>query len=263
MDITLNTVSNEPILMNQILDEPISTYLLNKNILAHPLSINFYVQYLLDKSILAHALSIKVYIPTQQKYSSAPSFYQILCMTYLLLNKNILAHPLSIKFYEQYLLDKNILAHPHSIKVCVPTWQKYSSAPSLYQSLRMTNLLNKNILAHPLSIKFYVQYLLDKNILAYPPSIKVYVLTRQKYSSTPSFYQILCTYLTKITLGNFWMAIALLKQQYAILSEWPRNNYWMPMALVKQRYATLCIWPRKTFWMAIALVKQEYATISK
>jgi hypothetical protein len=99
-----------------------------------------------------------------------------------LLDKNILAHSCSLN--SAYLLDQNILVRPLSITFYVPTWQKYSSAPSFFQSLRTylteifkgtlfllnsTYLLIKDILAHPLSIKF--KYLRDKNNLGKRSSI--------------------------------------------------------------------------------------------
>ena len=152
-----------------------STYLLNKNILAHPCSLKS--AYLLDQSFLAHPLFIEFYVPTRQKYSSAPSSFQsprtystklfkrtlFLSNSTYLLDKDILVHACSLN--SAYLLDQNVLvAPPLSTKFYVPTRQKYSSAPI---------------------------------------SFKVYVPTRQNFSSAPSFDQILRTYPTKITSENF------------------------------------------------------------
>jgi hypothetical protein len=145
-----------------------SAYLLNKNILLHPCSLNSV--YLLDQNILAHPLSIKFYIPTWQKYSSAPSFFQSL-HTYL---TKIFKRTLFLS-NSTYLLDEDILAHPLSIKFYVPTWQKHSSAPSFYQILRTY------------STKF-----------SSAPSFYWILCTYStKKSSAPSFYQILRTYSTK------------------------------------------------------------------
>ena len=135
--------------LNPTHDQSISAYPLDQNILAHPRFNNFRV-------------------PTRIKYSGAPSIQQF---PHTFLVKLFLrTHNQSIS---ACLLDQNILAHPQTIHFCVPSWAKYSSAPTINPFPR-TYLTRIIYHTHHQSIS---AYLLDQKILAHPPrTYSIYML---------------------------------------------------------------------------------------
>jgi hypothetical protein len=128
--------------------------------------------YLLNQNTLVHPLSLKFCVPTQPKYSRAPSFYQIL-------------RTCSTKYSSAPSSPQNLRTYLTKIFKC--TRFPSNSAYLLDQTILECTLIPSNS-----------AYLLDQSILMHPLSLEFRAPTQPKYSGAPLILPFLRTYLTKI-----------------------------------------------------------------
>ena len=206
-----------------ILNNSISLYLLNRNILSDPWHVNAYVSTRPEYSIASSTTPILRINSTRifdRIVDNSISTYQ--------LDHNIRSHPWHIHFYI-YLLDQYILSHPQHINFYVPTRPKYSCASPTFEFLCIYS--TKIFLRIPdTSISTYLH---DQNIIAHPWFFHFYVhVTAQpKYScahSIPPFLRIYSTIIFLLTLDSS-ISTYLLDQDilahpwflYFYVSSWP------------------------------------------
>ena len=167
----------------------------------------------LDRNILAHPWHLNFYVPTRPKYSCAYLTPPFLCIFLT----DIFLCPWHLNFYvptwpkyscayltppfSTYLLDRNTLAHPWHLNFYVPTRPKYSCAYLTPPFLGTTqpqyscaSLTPQGLRSYSTKIFISIStYLLDRNILAHPQHLHFYVSSRPTYSGaspTPLFLHI-------------------------------------------------------------------------
>ena len=113
--------------------------------------------YLLDQNILSHPLQIHFFVSTRPEYSIAsltPPFFHIYSTEVFSRIRDT--------FISTDQLDRNILSHPLHLHFFVPTRPEYSIASSTPQFLRILNtsissyLLDQNNPSHPRHLHFFV-----------------------------------------------------------------------------------------------------------
>ena len=199
----------------------ISAYPLNQKVVRIPDVL--ISTYLLDQNILAHPWHLHFYVPTRPKYSCAPLIPPFLrtctCLT------NILLHTLNSSI-STYLLDHNILAHPRFLHFYVPTWPRYSCAPSIPAFLH----INSTIIFFLTRDTSISTYLLTKIFLRFlDSSIFTYQLDHHKKLCNVCYclrYLVLC-YPWRYNPWKFsWFWLGWFSVWFCSLDQWTRCYDW-------------------------------------
>ena len=199
-------INSTDVIFHCILDNSVSSYLLDQNIPSHPWHLHFYVStwpeystasltpaflhiysteiffrisdtsistYLLDQNILPHPSHLYFYVSTRPRYS----FTSAMPPNWRVNSTKIFYHILDNSF-SSYLHDRNILSHPQHLNFFVSTWPEYSigSLTPPFLCIFSTRIFYR-ILDTSISL-----YLLDQNIPSHPWHLHFYVSTWPKYS---------------------------------------------------------------------------------